>query len=70
MTLISEVLSLNYIKPRKIKKREFKQAILDKLEHLQSNNPKEYWKLINMLKEKCTSYPSQHSFYSLKKKLP
>jgi hypothetical protein len=23
-----------------------------------------------MLKEKCTSYPSQHSFYSLKKKLP
>jgi ribosomal protein L20 len=37
---------------RKTKKREFKQAILDKLEHLQSNNPKEYWKLINMLKEK------------------
>ncbi len=42
MTLISEVLSLNHAKLRKTKKREFKQAILDKLEHLQSNNPKEY----------------------------
>jgi hypothetical protein len=46
-----------YAKLRKIKKREFKQAILDKLEHLQSNNPKEYWKLINMLKEKSDDRP-------------
>jgi hypothetical protein len=30
---------------------------VDKLEHLQSNNPKEYWKLINMLKEKSDDRP-------------
>ena len=46
-----------YAKLRETKKRKFKEAMLDKLEHLQSNNPKEYWKLINMLKEKSDDRP-------------
>lgn len=39
-----------YAKLRKFKKKQFKQNILDKLIHLQSTNPKEYWKLVNTLK--------------------
>ena len=33
------------------KKRQFKQKVLDSLDELREDNPKEYWKLINSLKE-------------------
>ena len=39
-----------YAKSRKKKKREFKQNILNKLDTLESDNPKEYWSLVNLLK--------------------
>jgi hypothetical protein len=41
-----------YAKSRKKKKREFKQNILNKLDTctLESENPKEYWSLVNSLK--------------------
>ena len=38
-------------KVRKHKKRQFKQKVLDSLDELREDNPKEYWKLINSLKE-------------------
>ena len=40
-----------YNKVRKHKKRQFKQKVLDSLDELREDNPKEYWKLINSLKE-------------------
>jgi len=40
-----------YKKLVKNKNKEFKQQILNQLETLQSSNPKEYWKLINKLRE-------------------
>ena len=40
-----------YNKLRKHKKRQFKQKVLDSLDELRGDNPKEYRKLINSLKE-------------------
>ncbi|CAC5360537.1 unnamed protein product [Mytilus coruscus] len=40
-----------YNKSRKRKKREFKQKILDSLDGLREDNPKEYWNLIKSLKD-------------------
>ena len=41
-----------YAKLREYKKRKFRQSILEKLDQLQTNNPKEYWTLVNSLREK------------------
>lgn len=46
-----------YAKLRKKKKREFKQSILDKLDNLQSENPKEYWSLVNSLRNESRDKP-------------
>lgn len=42
-------LNKRYAKTRKKKRREFKQNILNHLDELQSNNPKEIWSLVNQL---------------------
>ena len=39
---------------REKKRREFKQNILNRLDELQSNNPKEYWSLVNQLRNEQT----------------
>ena len=39
-------------KLRKYKKRELRQSILEKLDQLQTNNPKEYCTLVNSLRKK------------------
>ena len=48
------VLSLNWIKTNlsleKRKKSEFKQCVLDKLDNLYSEDPTEYWSLVNSLR--------------------
>ena len=31
----------------KIKKKEFRQSILNQLNNLEENNPKQYWKLVS-----------------------
>ena len=41
-----------YAKLRKYKKRKFRQSILEKLDQLQTNNPKEYCTLVNSLRKK------------------
>ena len=38
-------------KLRKYKKRHFKQTILDDLDRLRDSDPKQYWKLLNSLKD-------------------
>jgi hypothetical protein len=38
-----------FAKLRKLKKREYTQNISDKLDNLQTNNPKEYWRLVKFL---------------------
>jgi hypothetical protein len=50
-----------YAKLRKYKKREFRQFILEKLDQLQTNNPKlkEYWTLLNSLREKSNDRPEK-----------
>ncbi|CAC5397394.1 unnamed protein product [Mytilus coruscus] len=40
-----------YNKLRKYKMRTFKQSILNSLDNLRDSDPKQYWKLINSLKE-------------------
>ena len=35
----------------KFKKKEFRQNVLDQLNNLEENNPKQYWKLVSELKE-------------------
>ena len=35
----------------KIKKKEFRQSILNQLNNLEESNPKQYWKLVSELKE-------------------
>lgn len=50
-------LNKKYSKLRKKKKTEFKQIILDKLDNLQSDSPKEYWNMVNSLREKKTDKP-------------
>ena len=41
-----------YKKLLKWKKREWKNTMISKLENLEQDNPKEYWKIINELREK------------------
>ena len=47
-------LNKKYAKTKKKKRREFKQNILNCLDELQSNNPKEYWSLVNQLRNEQT----------------
>ena len=35
----------------KFKKKEFRQNILNQLNHLEENNPRQYWKLVSELKD-------------------
>ena len=44
-----------YNKERKRKRREFKQMMLDRLDLLRDNNPKEYWKLLQSMKQDETN---------------
>ncbi|CAC5366990.1 unnamed protein product [Mytilus coruscus] len=46
--------TLNY---KKKKRKDFKQSILDQLDNLQSNNQKEYWSLVNYLREEQKEKP-------------
>ncbi|CAC5370517.1 unnamed protein product [Mytilus coruscus] len=48
-----------YNKSRKRKKREFKQKILDSLDGLREDNPKEYWNLIKSLKDDKKEGPEE-----------
>ena len=43
-------LNKQYSKLRKKKRRDFKQNILNQLDNLECNNPKEYWSLVNQLR--------------------
>ena len=45
----------SYRKIRRSKIRKFKQDILDKLDNLQENDPKSYWKLLDELKNKTNN---------------
>ena len=49
-----------YAKLRKYKKREFKNVILNRLENLETENPKEYWKLVNLLRNENTDKPENN----------
>ena len=46
-----------FAKLRKKKRNDFKQLILDKLDDLQSDNPKEYWSLVNSLRNDTREKP-------------
>ena len=46
-----------YAKRRKYKKEQFRQQIIDKLDTFQSNNQKEYWNLVNSLRESKRDNP-------------
>ena len=66
-----------YAKLRKYKKRELRQSILEKLDQLQTNNPKEYWTLLNSLREKSNDRPEKgiddnewYNYFSLLPKVP
>lgn len=66
-----------YSKLRKFKKKEFKQNILDKLDDLQSSQPKEYWNLVKSLKdskkdnpEKCIDDKTWHEYFSKLSSIP
>ena len=48
-----------YAKLRKYKKKQFRQQIIDKLDTFQSNNPKEYWNLVNFLRESKRDNPEK-----------
>jgi len=48
-----------YAKLRKYKKKQFRQQIIDKLDTFQSNNPKEYWNLVNSLRESKRGNPEK-----------
>ena len=39
------------------KRREFKQTILDRIENLDTDNPKEYWSLVNQLRNEHSDKP-------------
>jgi hypothetical protein len=45
-----------YSKLRKKKRKEFKQKILNQLDDLECNNPKEYWSLVNQLRNEKENY--------------
>ena len=46
-----------YKKLLKIKSKEWKQAMIHRLESIEEKDPKEYWKLINELREKKKMIP-------------
>jgi hypothetical protein len=46
-------------KLRKYKKKQFRQQIIDKLDTFQSNNQKEYWNLVNSLRESKRDNPEK-----------
>ena len=48
-----------YAKLSKYKKKQFRQQIIDKLDTFQSNNPKEYWNLVNFLRESKRDNPEK-----------
>jgi hypothetical protein len=48
-----------YAKLRKYKKKQFRQQIIDKLNTFQSNNQKEYWNLVNSLRESKRDNPEK-----------
>jgi len=45
-----------YRKLRKMKLRQYRQEIINKLDSLYESNPKEYWKLLDQLKSKENSF--------------
>ena len=50
---VDHFLKLNkeYAKLRKYKKKQFRQDLLDQIDNFHANNPKEYWNLVNTLRE-------------------
>lgn len=60
-----------YNKARKYKMKSYKKSIINKLENLHNNNPKQYWQLVNSLKESENFTPPVESevFYEHFKKL-
>ena len=57
----SKTISINYSESNKLKKlryREYKQSLLDKIEALHEDNPKMYWRLIDELRGKEISQNS------------
>jgi exonuclease III len=46
-----QIMVKNYNKLLRFKKRKFTNDVLERLENMRSNNPKEYWKLFNDLKK-------------------
>jgi hypothetical protein len=50
-----------YRKPRKMKWRQYRQIIINKLDSLYESNPKEYWKLLDQLKSKDNSFSEDAS---------
>lgn len=50
-----------YNKTKRNKERQFKTQLLEQIESLHSENPKEYWNLIDMLKdETCDTSPAEN----------
>ena len=50
-----------YNKAKKVKERQFKKQLLEQIEDLHSDNPKEYWNLIDMLKdENSNNFPAEN----------
>jgi hypothetical protein len=45
------------------KRREFKQKILDRIENLEADNPKEYWSLVNEHSDKPESSIDGETWY-------
>ena len=42
-----------------VKKKQFRQQIIDKLDTFQSNNPKKYWNLVNSFRESKRDNPEK-----------
>lgn len=49
-----------YNRSRKLKKRQFREGILNQIENLESNNPKEYWELVKKLKDAEYNNPAEN----------
>ena len=50
-----------YNKAKKVKERQFKKQLLKQIKDLHSASPKEYWKLIDMLKDENTNnFPAEN----------
>ena len=50
-----------YRKLRKMKSRQYRQEIINKLDSIYEYNPKEYWKLLDQLKSKHNSFSEDAS---------